>query len=412
MERIRPDARRIRRDIERLARLVAPDEPPFTRRAFSEQDRKARALVRRIMEQEVGLAVRVDAAGNLIGRRGGRRQGPVIMTGSHIDTVRGGGRFDGVAGVVAALEVCRRLGELQVAFDHPLEVVVFTAEEPSPFGFSTIGSRAMAGLLDEKQLAHTDERRRSLAEAISELGGSPQRLEEARRPAGSIHRFFELHIEQGPVLWDNGARIGAVTGIVGIQRYLVGVLGRPDHAGTTPMDVRRDALAAASEIVLAVERVCSASGGMVGTVGKLDIVPNAANVVPGEVLLDMEIRALDGSRIRAAAEEIRAAAREIAGRRGVELRWPAPSMLAPVVFEEALTGEIERLCRELDLPCWRLPSMAGHDTSNLARLAPAAMVFIPSRDGRSHCAEEWSRWEDVAAGAEVLGGLLRFADRQ
>ena len=318
--RLEPRVERIREDILRFSEIVSALEPPYTRISFSPEDREARAHVRRLMEG-AHLRVRTDAAGNIMGRREGAGGLPPILIGSHLDTVRGGGRFDGVAGVVAALEVARRCEELRVELAHPLEVVVFLAEEPSPFGLSTIGSRAMAGKLRSEQLAITDGTGRSLHAAMREMDGDPDRLSEATRSTGGIAAFLELHIEQGPHLASAGVPVGVVTGIVGIWRGHIEVTGQPDHAGTTPMGRRRDALAAGSDIVLALERVCTAAGDTVGTVGRVEVFPNALNVIPGRMVLGMEVRSLAIDRAEAVGRAFRGQLDRIRDERGVDISF-------------------------------------------------------------------------------------------
>ena len=267
---LQPNIERIKRDISNLSLMTSPLEPGYTRISFSEEDRKAREHVRRLMEQEAGLQVRVDELGNLIGRRKGKKEKPSILIGSHIDTVRGGGRFDGVSGVIGGLEVARLFRETGFNNYHPLEVVVFLAEEPSPFGLSTIGSRGMAGKLKEEQLISLEDGHcRNLGAAIREMGGNPEKLREAKRSSDDILAYLELHIEQGPHLFLNKIPLGIVKGIVGISRAKIEVTGMNDHAGTTPMSARKDALAAGSEVVLAVERICKEREGLVGTVGRI-----------------------------------------------------------------------------------------------------------------------------------------------
>ena len=280
------------------------------------------------MREEAGLEVRIDAAANLIGRRPGRLSGPSLMMGSHIDTVRGGGRFDGIAGVVAALEVARQLQELNIQLHHPFEVTAFTAEEVSPFGLSCVGSRAMAGKLTAESLKLKDNGGRTLAEGLVELGGDPGKLDEAVRSGKNLSAFFELHIEQGAVLESAGMPLGVVTGIVGIYRGHIIARGRVDHAGTTPMESRRDALCAAAEAVLAFEAICRKAEGVVGTIGQLDVFPNMGNVVPGQVDLVAEIRSTDTDSLEQASSLFQEELKKIQARRqNLSLEGHLPSSL-------------------------------------------------------------------------------------
>ena len=407
-----PSAARLWADIEALEAFTRPDRP-YTRRAFSDEDRAARAWLAGRMA-EAGLALTVDAAGNMIGRRPGRTSAPPLMIGSHLDTVEEGGRFDGIVGVLAGLEVARCLQTSGHALAHPLEVVNFTCEESSDFGLSTIGSRIMSGKLDAATVARlTDGRGRSLADAIDSVGGRAARLDEARRAPGSIARYLELHIEQSASLDGAGIPVGVVTAIAAPSRFRVTVRGRPDHSGGTPMGVRKDALAAAAEIVLAVERIARDVGrGMVGTVGVLDVRPNMANIVPGEARLTAELRGLDPDAIVEAVARFEAAADGVARQRAVVVD------VVPMVREQPLTVTQEMVeagaaaAAAVGTPAVRLTSGAAHDANHIARLCPIGLLFIPCRDGRSHCPEEWAEAAHLAAGTQALLELLLRLDAQ
>jgi len=410
MTRFEPSLERIRRDILKFAEFTSSREEGHTRISFSREDKDARAHVSGLME-EARLAVSIDAAGNIIGRRRGRDAKPGILAGSHLDTVREGGRFDGIAGVVAAIETARRFEELGVENVHPIEVVVFLAEEPSPFGLSFIGSRSMAGKLSRDQITTLrDDTGRFLAEAIAEMGGDPPNIGRARRSPDDILAYLELHIEQGPHLNRSCTRIGAVTGIVGTWRASIEVIGRNDHAGTTPMALRKDALAAASEAVLAVERVCRSFEGVVGTVSRVEVSPNALNVIPGRVTMGMEIRSLHGDVADRVHAALRAELCHIMDERGVTIAFELWKSSEPVLFSANMVRRIRHICDQLGVSCSELPSGAGHDANHLAEIAPTGMIFVPSRDGRSHCPEEWSEFEDIALGTEVLAQLIYKID--
>jgi hydantoinase/carbamoylase family amidase len=409
----KPDPERIRRDILILSQITSPREPGYTRISFSEEDRKAREHVWRLMEQEAGLQVRVDQWGNLVGRRKGRKKKPSILVGSHIDTVRGGGRFDGVSGVIGGLEVARLFRETGFLNDHPLEVVVFLAEEPSPFGLSTIGSRGMAGKLKEEQLISLEDGSgRNLGSAIREMGGIPENLREAKRSSDDILAYLELHIEQGPCLYSNKIPLGIVNGIVGISRARIEVTGRNDHAGTTPMSVRKDALAAASEVVLAVEKICRGREGLVGTIGKIDAFPNALNVIPGKVVLGVDVRSLNADLIDAVFSRVEKDLAEISERRGVQVDMERQVVSIPVTFEAGIIDRIRRVCHRLRIPCQEMISGAGHDAMHIAQIARAGMIFVPSQEGRSHCPEEWTEFEHISQGTEVLASTVAEIDRE
>lgn len=411
---LKPNLARMKRDILALAEYVDPEEEDFTRISFSDLDRKAVAHMKTLMESEADLSVYRDAAGNLIGRRQGRHPAaPAIMIGSHLDTVRGGGRFDGVAGVVAGLEVARILKEMDIRLQHPLEVVAFLAEEPSPFGLSTVGSRAMAGKLSPQTVTSlTDEQGRTLAQAIRQMGGDPANLINAKRSSADVAAYLELHIEQGPLLEARNIPIGIVTGIVEIVRGDVKAIGQNDHAGTTPMASRYDALAAASEIVLTLEDVCKARAGLVGTIGKMNVSPNSLNVIPGLVDIGLELRSFDEAILKEAIKKFKRKLENIQHSRGIEITCNTWTSSQKVIFDQTLVALASATCDQLDIPYLLLPSGAGHDASHLAQITRAAMIFIPSKGGRSHCPEEWTDFDHIGRGTALLGSLIGEIDKR
>jgi N-carbamoyl-L-amino-acid hydrolase len=413
MKRTNPDVKRIQRDLFKISEFVCSEEIGYTRISFSKEDREAREYLAQLMTKEANLSVRTDAAGNLIGRKEGKRKEPAILAGSHIDTVRGGGRFDGVSGVIAGIEVARRLEEERIQLIHPLEVVVFLAEEPSPFGLSTIGSRAMAGELSEGLLISLkDDQGRTLGQGIDEMGGDHAKIGEARRSPGSILAFLELHVEQGPTLFSRGISIGVVNGVVGIARGTIEVVGKNDHAGTTPMDVRKDALVAGAEVVLALEKVCKGLDGVVGTIGKVEVSPNSLNVIPGRVSFGMEVRSLSVELMERVLSSFRAELGRIVQERGVVIHFDSAISSKPVLFEPGMVERIGNVCDRLGLSHLEMPSGAGHDASHLAEVSPAGMIFVPSRDGRSHCPEEWTEIEHICMGIEVLANTITELDKE
>ena len=407
----RPSAERLAADLRALEAFTRPDRP-YTRRAFSDEDRAARQwLTGRMVE--AGLAPAVDAAGNQIGRRAGRAPGPALVIGSHLDTVEAGGRFDGIAGVLAGLEVARALDAAGHRLAHAFEVINFTCEEPSDFGLSTIGSRAMSGKLDAATAARLRDRRGwSLADAVDSVGGRGAALDSARRPPGSVLRYLELHIEQAVSLDRARVPVGVVTAIAAPSRYRVAVRGRQDHAGGTPMADRRDAVAAASELVLLVERLARETGrGMVGTVGFIEARPNMINIVPGEVDLLVDFRGIDPAAIAETLGGFERGAAEIATRRGLAIEWTSLMRDLPLTVPLEMVALAEASARAVDIPHRRLTSGASHDANHMAALCPIGLVFIPCRDGRSHCPEEWADVEHLAMGARVLLELLLRLDR-
>jgi N-carbamoyl-L-amino-acid hydrolase len=406
----RPSAERLAADLRALEAFTRPDRP-YTRRAFSDEDRAARQWLAGRMA-EAGLAVAVDAAGNQIGRRAGRAAAPALMIGSHLDTVEAGGRFDGIAGVLAGLEVARCLHAAGHRLAHALEVVNFTCEEPSDFGLSTIGSRAMSGKLDATTAARLrDGQGRSLAGAIDSVGGRGAALDAARRAPGDVARYLELHIEQAVSLDRAGIPLGVVTAIAAPSRYRVAIRGRQDHAGGTPMADRRDALAAAAELVLLVERLAREAGrGMVGTVGVIEARPNMINIVPGETDLLVDFRGIEPEAIAGTLAGFETGVAEIATRRGVTIDATSLMRDAPLAVSPEMVEAAEAATQALGVPWRRLTSGASHDANHVARLCPIGLLFIPCRDGRSHCPEEWADVAHLATGTRVLLELLLRLD--
>jgi N-carbamoyl-L-amino-acid hydrolase len=407
------DQARLWDDLMALAAITDP-ERPYTRRSFSPRFLDGRDWLRRRFEQ-AGLKVRMDAGANLIGRMDGtERDARTIMLGSHSDTVPGGGRFDGPAGVLAALEVVRAMQAAGYKPRHSIEVVDFLAEEPSEYGVSCVGSRAMAGALDDKLLAYTNPGSEKLADAIRRVGGDPNRLAQARR--SDVVGYFELHIEQGVVLQNNNIDLGLVTAIVGITRIEIEFQGAADHAGTTPMGLRRDAGLAAAALTLFVserarEFARRGSGHFVATTGILDIQPNAANVVPGQARMVLDIRAENAALIDEFTAALDAESKSVAARSNVERsRYAVLSNVAPTICDARLRDLLARGASSLRYSTMPLASGAGHDAVFVARIAPSAMLFVPCRDGKSHAPEEWAEPGAIAAGAATLFEAVQLLD--
>lgn len=409
------DGRRLWDDLMALAEITDPGKP-YTRRSFSPLFGDGRRWLRRRFEA-AGLETRIDAAGNLIGRReGADPQAGTIMIGSHSDTVPSGGRFDGPAGVLAALEIVRSLANSGLVLRHAIEVVDFLAEEPSEFGLSCIGSRGMAGVLDEKMLAYTDPSGEVLRGAIDRVGGAVTALPSAKR--SDIAAFFELHIEQGLVLQDGRIDVGIVTSIVGITRIEIVFRGSADHAGTTPMHLRRDAFTPAAKTAVFVDRiarelVARKQGLFVATIGIVSIEPGASNIVPQEARIVVDAR----SENRALMDEFLDRLDTETAQFATESRTERAALVRlsdtnPTACDPALRRLLRESANALGLSETDIASGAGHDTAFVARIAPAAMLFIPCRDGKSHAPEEWADPEAVAAGtAVIMEAVLRFDRR-
>jgi N-carbamoyl-L-amino-acid hydrolase len=394
----RINAERLDGRLRELAGFGRNEKGGIDRVAYSEADVAARQYVTGLM-RAAALEVRVDAAGNIIGRRAGRDAARApLLTGSHIDSVPEGGNYDGQVGSIAAIEVAHALADARVALRHPLEVVIFQNEENGK-----IGSKAMRGEDPAHYLDLMTHSGKSVREGIRFLGGDPDRVLEARREPGSIAACVELHIEQGAVLESERIEIGIVQGIVGIKRWHVVVDGFANHAGTTPMDRRQDALLAAARFIDAVHvSARQLPGRHVATVGVIRAEPGAPNVIPGRVTLALEIRDTAIERIDTVFATVNARAQQIAGDTGTKFGFTQIYRTEPAAASEQLQSVIERTARGLGYSTLRLPSGAGHDAQEIAQLAPMGMIFIPSRGGISHSAEEYSAPEQITAGANVL----------
>lgn len=382
--------------LRELRQIVEPGTPGTTRRFPTPAYLQGRAWVRQKME-ELGLSVRVDAAGNMFGTRAGTEAGLLpIMVGSHTDTVYAGGYLDGALGVLVALEAARTLPELR----HPLIVADYLAEEANDFGISCVGSRALAGTFKPEWLQRELDGQ-TLGQAIAEAGGEPERLATACLPVGTLHAALELHIEQGPVLETSGVSLAVVNGIVGITRGGFELRGRADHAGTSPMHLRRDALAAAAELVVFLETLCRDTEGAVGTVGRLEVAPNQSNVVPGIVTMIAEVRHLDQVVLGTLWETFFSHAHLVCGRRGISLEMTSLTQTPPACPPAWLLETVTDACRKIDPKTLVMQSGAGHDTGHLSQHG-SIMIFVPSIDGRSHCPEEETRPEHLDAGLAAI----------
>jgi allantoate deiminase len=353
--------------------------------------------------REAGLAVREDAVGNLFGRREGRGpDAPAVLVGSHVDSVRNGGDFDGPLGVLGGIEVIHTMDEGGVETERPVEVVAFTDEEGARFSLGMIGSRALTGELSQEDLRHEDQNGVSIAEAMRSAGLNPARIGEAVRSSDSLAAYLELHIEQGKVLEGEGLPVGVVTGIAGPVWLRLSLSGEAGHAGTTPMGARRDALAAAAEVVGIVEEEASATGSTVGTVGQIGARPGGINIIPGRVELSLDLRDIDEAARDGVEGRIRGRAGEACGRRGIGLEFEEIQRLAPAPCSAEIRAPIAAACEGEGIRPFSLPSGAGHDGMHVAGLCPMGMIFVRSRDGISHNPKEWSSPEDCEAGCKVL----------
>ena len=407
------DRQRILSELRAFARIGYSPDGGINRLAFSRADRQARqVLLHRL--RSLGLEPRVDAFGNVFGRLPVAREPalPPVLVGSHLDTVPGGGRFDGAAGVVAALEVVAAIRQHGVVPRRPVEVVSFACEESSRFGRGTLGSALVAGMVEpEEILGLRDARGLTLRQVLELVGLQPDRLATARRQPGDYTAYLELHIEQGRVLEETGVRLGIVEAIAAPTRLRLELVGRADHSGATPMPLRRDALAGAAEVILAVERLARDAPGVVGTVGTIRIEPGAINVVPGRAELGIDVRSSDRETKASVVEALRREIEEMARRRGLERSVQTLTDEAPVALHPALAALLERCARARGLPALRMVSGAGHDAMQIARICPSGMVLVPSREGISHSRQEWTPPDDIVFGTQVLlDAVLHLAE--
>lgn len=411
IELLEPNQARLWADLQDLSQFREPDAPGWSRRLFSEPHKASREWIKARM-RDAGLEVTVDPAGNIVGRLPGRRGGPPLVTGSHTDTVEGGGRFDGIVGVLGGIEVARRFRETGTMLDHDLLVVDFLGEEANPYTAGCLGSRAATGVFTVEELDRTDWAGNRLGDAVTGFGLDPNNMLKPSWARGPLHGYLELHVEQGPTLERKGLGIGIVTSIVGINTLLATFLGRADHAGTRHMDDRRDALVAAAKAVLIVEREgCGAPVHAVATTGNLLVEPGAANVVPGRTHLSAEFRSIDESWLSGVRRRVGNEIARQSAENGVEalLEWAIDQ---PVVPTNPSAQDLTAVAvDELGLPWMPIPSGAGHDAAHIAARCPAGMIFVPSRDGRSHCPEEWTDAEQIGAGVHVLAASLVGMDR-
>jgi beta-ureidopropionase / N-carbamoyl-L-amino-acid hydrolase len=414
VERLEPQSDRLAADLEELATFRDEAMTGWSRQVFSEPYRDSRDWIRRRMVG-AGLETHVDAAGNIVGRLAGEQSGsPALMTGSHTDTVAGGGRFDGIVGVLSGIEVARRLRETGTRLRHDLVVVDFLGEEANDFGISCMGSRAIAGSLTAAHLDCEDASGVRLGDAMRRFGCDIDAALSLGWASGSLHAYVELHVEQGPLLERDRTAIGIVTAIAGIERILVHFTGRADHAGTMPMDDRKDALAAAAAAVLIVEREgcgAPASSG-VATTGRIESGPGAMNVVPDRASIWAELRSTDRVWLQGARRNVVEQIAAEAERRGVHQLTDWLNDQDPVPTHQLIQDRIGSSAQRLGHSWKAVPSGAGHDAAHLAHLGPMGMIFIPSIGGRSHCPEELSTSEDLAAGAHVLAATLVALDNE
>lgn len=411
--------RRLMRDLNAISRIGIGSYGSVTRLVFSIKELRSRQLLIHLMRQ-AGLRIHIDAIGNIFGRLNGRElQAPAVLAGSHLDTVIHGGKYDGPVGVIGALEAVRTIRENNVPLRSPLEVVCFVGEESSRFGFSTLGSSLVAGEVHPKDLANAVDRQGTkLEDVLNSLGISRRNLMSLKRDGESLKAYLELHIEQGPILEAKQKKIGLVSAIAAPSRFRVLFTGQADHSGTTPMEMRKDALVASALLIEYVEMISRrfspvAKGRVVGTVGAMKIEPGVINAVPGKTDLSIDIRSISAKAKSHVARMVKDKARAIARQRGVGVKILSIREEEPVILDKRLLSITEKICREKGIDYEVMPSGAGHDAMQMAKITPATMIFVPSKKGISHNPSEWTHPDDICLGAQLLmETMIRVANEK
>ncbi|WP_121967976.1 Zn-dependent hydrolase [Leptolyngbya sp. BC1307] len=397
VSKLQVDQDRLMESIADLANIGALPNGGVQRLAFSPEDCLARDLIQQWM-RESGMQVRIDPAGNIIGRYPGRfEQAPALTTGSHIDTVPNAGHYDGTYGVLAGLEVIRTLRDRRHSLDHPLDLIVFADEERT-----MVGCKALSGNLGSDALPYRSTDGEPIQSCLARVGGDWSKRADVRLTSAELAAFVELHIEQGPVLESAQKEIGIVTGIVAQQRYIFTVEGRGSHAGTTPMHLRQDALVAASRLVLAVHALGNRPGDQVATVGQLDVAPNVANTIPDRVELSLDIRDLDEDHLDQLMTKLEAEMAQIAAETETRIQLSPLLRNQSALANSRIQTAIAQVCEDLSLSYMQLPSRASHDAQEMAQITDMGMIFVPSEAGISHAETEYTSPEHCAQGANVL----------
>jgi len=402
------NGKRIESRIFELAKFGIDEKGRGYRVAYTKGDIEGRAWFMELMKK-AGLNPTIDAAGNIIGKRKGKNASlKPIGFGSHIDMVPDGGNYDGTLGSLSALEVIDILNENKLVTEHPLEVIIFANEEGG-----TIGSKAIAGLLTDELLKKKSQSGLTMAEGIRAIGGSPDNVQSCIRKKGDMHAWLELHIEQGGILENENLQIGVVEGIVGIMDFEVTIEGIANHAGSTPMNMRKDALLAGSKFVIAVNEVInSVPGKQVGTVGKITPFPGASNVIPGKVVMSLEILDLSFEKIEMLVGEVKKRAEQIASISQTKISFEPLFQIKPALATNALQEKIDSSAKLLGFTTKFMQSGALHDSQNMSLIAPMAMIFVPSVGGISHSPKEFTKAEDMTSGANVLLQTVLKVDKE
>ena len=411
--------RKLMRDLNAVSRIGIGSRSAVTRLVFSIKELRSRQLLIHMMRQ-AGLKIHIDAIGNIFGRwEGTDPSAPAVLAGSHLDTVIHGGKYDGPVGVIGALEAVRTISENKIPVRSPIEVVCFVGEESSRFGFSTLGSSLLAGEVQPKDLTNAvDSQGTKLETVLLSLGISRRNMSSLKRPPKTLKAYLELHIEQGPILEAKKKRIGLVTSIAAPSRFKIIFKGQADHSGTTPMEMRKDALVASSHLIEYVEKVCKKfssmeKGRVVGTVGAMKIEPGVINAVPGRAELSIDIRSISAQAKDRVSGMVKQRARDIARKRHIGVEILTIREEHPVPLDNRLLRLTREICDEKGIIYEIMPSGAGHDAMQMAKITPAGMIFVPSRRGISHNPMEWTDPEDIGLGSQLLmETIIRVANEE
>ncbi len=410
MESLTINRERLQSDIEALAQIGRQEDYGIYRMAFTPGDMQGREWFKNKIS-EAGLEVYQDGAANIHARLGWDGKRASILMGSHLDTVPGAGHLDGALGVLVALECIRRIKEEELKLNYPLEAVAFSDEE-GRFG-GMLGSQAIAGMLSPESILNAvDLNGTKLTEAMEAVGLNAMDALYAKRNPDSIHAYLELHIEQGPMLDNSGISVGNVDAISGLFKWEVSLIGKANHAGTTPMELRNDAFMGLSEFSSQIQRILDENGSArsVATIGRVEISPGAANVIPGAVNFSIEARDTDDRVLEDISNAFRKALSAIARRRGLMFEFKVLSEIEPVKCDPGMLKTIENVAKSLRIPFLQMASGAAHDAQIMAHITRAGMIFVPSKDGRSHSIAEWTDMDDIEKGANIaLNTLCRIA---
>lgn len=413
---IHADKERLEKNLKRLSQIGRNQKGGIDRVFGSSTDIEARNWISSLWEKELGSEVTTDAAANLWAHISGTKNLAPIVIGSHHDAVKNGGMYDGALGVMLATEVMQRIKEEGIKLRHPFSIVSFSAEEPNPFNVSTLGSKIVSGKLTKEQLSiiKDESTNVSLKSTLESLGGNLENLDQAVIKYGDIGAFIECHIEQGRNLYDQGISLGAVTEITGIYREKIRILGEANHAGTTLMKYRHDAILTASEICIMLEKaiVDINRNDLVGTVGYISASPNSANIIAGEASLILEIRSTKPKIVKEVLNNLKPKFDEVMNRRKVQIVREIILNQLEVPMDETVRGALISAARAINEPIIELPSMAGHDAAHIAKVAKTGMLFVPSIKGKSHCPDEDTYIGDIEKAANALIQAVLILDKE